>query len=323
MRPSSVLSLLSIMVILLSGSCYLAFGVARVDWSGRDIDAALLIPRSGGLLPRSKVLLSGVQIGQVGAVTHTADGVLVRVRVSDRYPIPVASTVRIEGLSGLGESYIEIEPGASAGPFLRDGQTLRGSGIATPVTIPEVAATATRLMRQLDPAALASIVDTFGQAMAGTDAVIPDLARATDLLAATLVSRTDLIRRMLVALQSRATDMDWAEPALVSASGPWADFGPRVSEVAAAIAAVIRAGDLPDSFLSEDRNAPGLVPFLRELTDRLRQLGPDLAPLAPLVAPLYASATPLLQQLDLGSLIGQALHATSPDGTLRLQLRVK
>ncbi|WP_405134834.1 MlaD family protein [Nocardia sp. NBC_01388] len=323
MKPSSVLSMVSILAILAVGSAYLAFGVARVDWLRHDIDAAMTIPQSGGLLPRSKVLLSGVQVGQVTSVAHITGGVLVRVRLTDRYRIPADSAVRVEGLSGLGESYIEFEPSSGAGPYLQDGQTLQATKIAAPVSIPEVAATTTALMHQLDPAALSSIVDTFSQATAGTEAVVPELSRATDLLASTLVSRTDLIRRMLLALQAHATDMDWAEPSMLDAAGPWADFGPRVSEVAASIAAVVRAGNLPDSFLDNSKDQLGLAPFLQQLIGRLRQLGPELAPLAPLIAPLYATATPIIQRLDLGSLISQALHATSPDGTLRLQLAVK
>ncbi|MFE3189813.1 MlaD family protein [Nocardia sp. NPDC059240] len=324
MKPSSLLSLASILVILVSGSVYLAVGVVRVRPFAHDLTVTMTIPKSGGVLPRSKVLLSGVQVGQVTSISHDTDGVRVGLRISDRYPIPAAAAVRIDGLSGLGESFIEFEPTSGTGPYLRDGQTLRATRIAAPMSIPEVAKTTTELMHQLDPAALSSIVDTFGRAMSGTEAVIPELSRATDLLAATLISRTDLIRQMLLALQSRATDMDWTEPALVSASGPWADFGPRVSDVAASIAAVIRAGDMPDSFLADGpEHQLGLVPFLKQLTDRVRQLGPELGPVAPLLTPLYASATPILQQLDLGSLISQALHATSPDGSLRLQVTVK
>ncbi|MVU77213.1 MCE family protein [Nocardia sp. ET3-3] len=322
MKPSSLLSLTSIAAILVLGSGYLAVDVARVDWVRHDLEAAMTVPQSGGLLPRSKVLLSGVQVGEVTAVTHTADGVVVRLRISDRYPIPVASPVRIDGLSGLGESYVEFEPSSGAGPYLRDGQTVRANKIAAPTSIPDVAAATTELMHQLDPAAMASIVDTFGQAVAGTSAVIPELSRATDLLAATLVSRTDLIRRMLLALQSHADDMDWAQPALTGAAGPWAEFGPRVADVAASIAAVMKAGDLPDSFQEDSANRLGLVPFLQQLTVRLKQLGPELEPLAPLVASLLETATPLLGRLDLGSLIGQARDATSPDGALRLRMTV-
>ncbi|MEC3919351.1 MlaD family protein [Nocardia sp. CDC160] len=325
MRANSLLSLASIAVILVLGSLYLTFDVVRVHPFAHELTVSMTIPRSGGVLPRSKVLLSGVQVGQVSSVTHRPDGVLVRLRLSDRYPIPAASAVRIDGLSGLGESYIEFEPplGTSPGPYLRDGQAVQATKIAAPISIPDVAATTTKLMHQLDPAALSAIVDTFSQAMSGTEAVVPELSRATDLLAATLISRTDLIRQMLLALQGPAADMDWAEPALVNASGPWADFGPRVSEVAASIAAVIRAGNMPDSFLEDTKDKLGLVPFLRELTDRIRQIGPEIAPLAPLLVPVYATATPILQRLDLGSLIDQALHATSPDGTLRLQITVK
>lgn len=323
MRMSSVLSLLSILTILAVGSVYLAVGVVRVNWLEDRIAATMTIPQSGGLLPRSKVLLSGVEVGTITEVAHVPDGVRIRFEVGTDYPIPVASAARIESLSGLGEAYLEFRPASGAGPYLTDGQTLRGTEVAAPVSIPDIARTTTELLRQLDPTALASIVDTFGQAMAGTEALVPELSRSTGLLAETLLSRTDLIRRMLLAMQANAGDMDWAEPALLDAAGPWADFGPRVGEVADSIARVIRTGNAPDSFLEDTEGALGLSPFLEKLTARLDEMGPSLAPYAPLLAPLYALATPIISRLDLGALISQALHATSPDGTLRLQLAVK
>ncbi len=323
MRMSSVLSLLSILTILAVGSVYLAVGVVRVSWLEDRITATMTIPQSGGLLPRSKVLLSGVEVGKITEVTHVPDGVRVRFEVGTDYPIPVASAARIESLSGLGEAYLEFQPSSGAGPYLADGQTLRGDKVGAPVSIPDIARTTTELLRQLDPTALASIVDTFGQAMAGTEALVPELSRSTGLLAETLLSRTDLIRRMLIAMQANAGDMDWAEPALLDAAGPWADFGPRVGEVADSIARVIRTGNAPDSFLEDKEGALGLSPFLEKLTAKLDEMGPSLAPYAPLLAPLYALAVPIISRLDLGALISQALHATSPDGTLRLQLAVK
>lgn len=323
MRSNSLASLASILVILIVGSVYLAFGVVKVDWFRAQVDATMTVPESGGLLPRSKVLLSGVEVGKVTSVEHVAGGVAVRFRVDGSFRIPVTSAVRIEGLSGLGEAYLDFRPSSGDGPYLRDGQTVSASKITAPVSIPDIARTTTELMRQLDPVALASIVDTFSQAMAGTDTVIPQLARSTDLLAATLISRTDIIRRMLLAMQANATDMDWSESALLEASGPWADFGPRVSEVADSIARVIRAGNMPDSFLEDTEETLGLVPLLEQLTAKVDEMGPELSPLIPLLQPLLAQVPPLVSQLDLGSLISQALHATTPDGTLRLQLTVK
>ncbi|QLY29569.1 MlaD family protein [Nocardia huaxiensis] len=323
MKASSLASVASIVTILVLGSAYLTFGVVKADWFRDQVEATMTVPESGGLLPRSKVLLSGVQVGQVTSVTHVPAGVEVHFRVRGDYRIPVASAVRIEGLSGLGEAYLDFRPETADGPYLRDGQTVAATEVTAPQSIPDIARTSTELLRQLNPEALASIVDTFSTAMTGTETIVPQLSRATDLLAATLLSRTDLIREMLLAMQSRATDMDWTGPALRGAAGPWADFGPRVAEVADSITRVIRAGNAPDSFLEESPDTIGLAPFLRETAERLDIMGPEFAPLWPMLAPVLAQAPPLISRLDLGSLISQALHATTDDGTLRLQIAVK
>ncbi|UFS99048.1 MlaD family protein [Nocardia huaxiensis] len=324
MRPNTLLSLAGILAILIVGSAYLAFGVVRVNWFRDEITATMLVPESGGLLPRSKVLLSGVEVGQITEVEHVPAGVRVRFRVSEKYAIPTASAVRIEGLSGLGEAYLEFEPPSGEGPYLRDGQTVQATKISAPVSIPDIARTTTELLKQLDPEALASIVDTFSAALAGTETVVPQLSRSTDLLAATLLSRTDVIRQMLIALQANATDMWWAGPALSDAAVPWASFGPRVVDVAASIARVIRAGNVPESFLMDDPGGElGLVPMLREVTARIDAMGPELSPLIPVLQPVLDLVPPLVGRLDLSSLISQALNATTPDGTLRMQITVK
>src|SRR5207249_4407799 len=118
-----------------------------------------------------------------------------------------SSIARIESLSGLGEAYLDFRPrGGGAGPYLRDGQTVDADKIVMPISIPEVAQTATRILNQLGPQAMGAIIETFSQGLAGTEAVIPQLSRSTDLLAATLLARSDVIRDMLIAFQAKASD---------------------------------------------------------------------------------------------------------------------
>ncbi|WP_433655370.1 MlaD family protein [Nocardia sp. CA-128927] len=319
----SIASLGSIGAILVLVGSYLTFGVVRVDWFTESTSATMLLADSGGLLPRSKVLLSGIEIGQVTSVAHQGRSVEVAFRFDAEYRVPLASSARIEALSGLGEPYLEFRPTAAGGPYLQDGQRVDATTVAEPVSIPEVARTATRLLEQLDPQAIASIVETFEKGFAGTEAVIPQLSRSTDLLAATLLSRTDLIRQMLVAMQSRATELSWAGPELAKAAGPWAEFGPRVGEVAAAVARIARSGDIPGDYLIDTDETIGLIPLLQQLAAKINQLGPDLQTLLPVFEPVVAATTGVAHRIDLGALISQALHATSPDGALNLQITVK
>ncbi|WP_067540510.1 MlaD family protein [Nocardia crassostreae] len=320
MKRGHLVSLATIGVILVLGSVYLAFGVVHVNWFRPELNATMTLPDSGGLIPRSKVLLSGVQVGEVTAVATTYDAVRVDFRVNTDYRIPLNSTARIENMSGLGETYIEFRPTALGGPYLADGQTVSADRVTAPLSIPDMARQTTDVLRQLDPQALSEIVRTFDEAMAGTQAVIPELSRATDLLAATLLSRTDVIDRMLRAMQARADDMAWAGPALTDAAGPWADFGPRVSDVAAAIARVVRSGDVPADYLIDTPESMGIIPLLRELTDRVNRLGPELAPLIPVLRPVVGAATGVAHGIDLGALITQALNSTTDDGALHLRV---
>ncbi|QIS13044.1 MlaD family protein [Nocardia arthritidis] len=323
MKTSSVASLAAIAAILVVGSSYLTFGVVQVRWFQHDNTATMVVPDSGGLLPRSKVLLQGIQIGQVTSVEHTGPRVRVAFRYAADYRIPATSTARIESLSGLGEPYLEFMPSTDAGPYLRDGQQVDARTVIAPVSLPEVARTATKMLAQVDPKLVGAIIDNFTQAFAGTRSVIPDLSRSTDLLAATLLSRTAVIRQLLVDLQTRADDMWWAGPELTKASGPWAEFGPRVTDVADDIARVIRAGDAPDAFLTDTPEVIGLVPLINQIAAKINVLGPDAKTLLPLFEPFVHLATGVAGQIDLSALISQALHATSPDGALRLQLTVK
>ncbi|MEU8899280.1 MlaD family protein [Nocardia sp. NPDC048505] len=321
-RIGTLASLAAIGAILVLGASYLTFGVVKVDWFAERRTATMLVPDSGGLLPRSKVLLSGIEVGSVGAVRHTGAGIEVVFDYDAAYQLPADSTVRIEALSGLGEPYIEFRPNHPGGPYLADGARVDAARIIAPVSIPEVARSATALLQQLDPKALSRIVATFSTGLEGTDALIPQLSRSTDLLAATLLSRTDLIRQMLVDMQARAERMAWGGGELTGAAAAWADFGPRVTEVADAIARVIRIGDTPGDYLLDTPETIGLVPLLDELAVKVHKLGPELRTLLPVLEPLFALLPGPISRIDLGSLISQALHATSPDG-LRLQIGIR
>ncbi|MFI6213401.1 MlaD family protein [Nocardia brasiliensis] len=323
MKTNPLFSLLSIIVLLIAGTTYLAFGVVRVGWLDDTLTTTLNVPDSGGLVADSKVLLSGIEIGRVTAVSHTRGQVQVELRVSTRYPVPTSSIVRIEALSALGEPYLDFRPPNGDGPYLRDGQTLSGDQVRAPTSLAEVAATTTELLRQLDPAALTSIVATLSTGLSGTESLIPEISRATDLLAATLLSRSAILQQLLTDLQTRAPRVGAIGDGLAAAAQPWQDFGPRVAEVANTIAGMIRAGDMPQAFTVDDGNTLGLLPLLDKLSDKLNALGPELQQLLPLLKPLADTATGTARQLDLSALISQALHATTPDGTLRLQLTIK
>ena len=278
----------------------------------------MLVPDSANLVPRSPVLLSGIRVGEVTSVTNTAEGVEVRFDIDEGRQIPADSTVIIEALSALTEPYIEFRPNTTDGPYLQDGQLVHSLAIATPRSIPEVARSVTALLQQLDPNAVASIIETFSQALDGTAAVVPQLTHASDLLAATLLQRAPKIRALLENAQVPGPDVAVAGMNMAE-SGPQLDaFGGKVKEVVDSIQVLLNARPVPEAYTT----GTGLVPFLNDLDDYLERAGPDLQALYPIIGPLLTRAGNATSGVDLSALIAQALAGISADGTVRLEINV-
>ncbi|MEU6559343.1 MlaD family protein [Nocardia nova] len=321
MKIGTSASMVAIVTVFVVGSAYLIFDVVKVDWFTHYTDITMVAPDSGGLLERSPVLLSGIRVGEVDSVGTHGRRAEIKFRVDSRYHLPAAGPVRIESLSGLGEPYLEFTPSREdfAGPAMRNGQIVAADRVQAPVSIPEFAATVTKLLNQLDPHTLESIIDTFSRGLEGTEAVVPNLARSTDLLAATLLSRTTVLRDMLTNVQAITPDLGQAGTELDQAVPAWQQFGPNVDKLAGVVGAWAKNGNIGQDYTT----GLGLVPFMDHLMDYLHKSGPDIAELSPAITPLIADATSMVGRLDLSSLIAQALNATDNDGALHLEVGVR
>lgn len=319
MKAGGATSLLSIAVVSVLGALYLAFGVVRIDTFVDYTTARMVLTNSGSIGARSPILLSGVRVGDVTSVDITAAGVEVNFRIDDTYRIPVDSQVVIENLSAIGEPYIEFVPNVDTGPYLRAGQTVATEKIRMPTSIPEVAQLVVTFMNQLDPESIKPLIDTFDTALTGTESQVPGLSRAGDLIAASLISRSPQLGAIITNLQMVAGDMDWAPGAIASANPQWVDFGIGVDKIAAAFGNLVKTGTVPDMYVEGN----GLAPFLQKLTDWLRTVGPDLRSLLPVIEPLAKTGVSTIPQIDLSSLISQALASVGDSGAVRLQINVK
>ncbi|WP_249358169.1 hypothetical protein [Nocardia cyriacigeorgica] len=186
------------------------------------------------------------------------------------------------------------------------------------MTITELSARFVELLNQLHPDTIASLVDTFDRALAGTDAAMQTLERSTTLLAATLLSRTDAMRRLFADIQAVGADMEWLGPSL-STSGPeLGKFGTSLSNVVQQASVLVESRPISDYFTGD-----GLTPFLGRLTDFLNKIGPSVAPLAPVLQPVVTDSLNRAPRIDISALIDQALHGIAPDGTLQFRITTK
>ncbi|MEU8897587.1 MlaD family protein [Nocardia sp. NPDC048505] len=318
MRLRATTSLVAIAAVLVLGVAYMAIGVLHLDPRRAFLTAELRLPNSGGLARNSPVLLSGVQVGRTESVDKRPDGVLVRLRIDDRYRIPLSSDVRIEQLSALGEPYIAFAPRSGTGPFLADGQRIAAERVRTPTTITTLSARVVDLLRQLRPETIARLVTTFNHALSGTDTAMQTLQRSTDLLAAALLSRTASMRQLFGDVQALGGDLDWFGPALTDAGPKFGAFGVTLNRIVESGAALSESRPVPGYFTGD-----GLVPFLQHLTALLEKIGPEIAPLGPMLEPIVRDAVRRTPALDISALIEQALRGTSEDGTLRLRVGVR
>ncbi|MBF6171897.1 MlaD family protein [Nocardia blacklockiae] len=318
MSVRSTVSLAAIAAVLVLGITYMTVGVLHLDPRRSHLTAEMRLADSGGLGPNAPVLLRGLQVGRTREVRKQATGVLVRLEIDDRYRIPIASTVVIEQLSALGEPYIEFEPADGGGPYLRDGQLVPTDRIRTPMTITALSARLVELMNQIHPEVMGRLVDTFGRALSGTDTTMRTLQRSTTLLATTLLSRTPALRQLFADIQAMGGDIDWLGPSLAAAGPEFGEFGRFLNRIVEQGSGLVDARPTADYFTGD-----GVVPFLDSTTALLDKIGPGLAPLGPVLRPVVADAVRRTPEIDVSTLIDQALNSVDADGTLRFRISVK
>ncbi|MFC9969059.1 MULTISPECIES: MlaD family protein [Nocardia] len=317
MKIGALASLSGIAAITVLGATYLTFGVVRVDPLADYTEASLEVADSGGLSVGSPILLTGIEIGEVTAVdTDARGGVRVGFRVGADHKVPMSSIVTIEHLSSLGEPYVQFVPPSTDGPYLTDGQRLAGENVRTPMSIPEVARLVTKTVEQLDPTVVDSLVGTLGTAMTGTENVIPELARAGDLLAAAIMSRAPAIAELQNNFEYVSGDIAWAGPATSAAAPAFVRLSQVIDQFVESVGRATE-GD-PEMYLREG----GLVPVLNELVAKLNEIGPELSALLPALRPLTEAVTATGPQLDLSALVSQALHNTDAD-SVKVRVAIK
>ncbi|MTE15929.1 MlaD family protein [Nocardia aurantiaca] len=318
MRWGALASLGGIAAVTVVGASYLTFGVVRADPFAHYTDGSMVIADSGGVGVGSPILLTGMKIGTITSVDSTARGVEVGFRIDGDRRLPTDSDITIEQLSALGEPFVEFRPRTAGGPYLKDGQRLDTAAVKSPLSIPEVSRLVNKVMNQLDPKVAASLVSTLGVAFHDTDSSMPTLTRAGDLLAAAIMSREPRIAQLLNSFQVAASNIDGMSEATATAAPAFVQFEQSLEELINAVGKLVDRAPGPQAYVSGN----GLAPFLSRLTDWLRHAGPELQALAPQLRPLADAAGTAGRQLDISSLISQALASTG-DGAVRVQVGVK
>ena len=177
----------------------------------------------------SNVLLRGVPVGKVTGIDTSTVNATIHFYVDGAHKVPADSVVRLDNLSALGESYIELEPRSSGGPSLRDGQRVAQRDVTQPPSISELGTSVVRVLNELDPNQMSRVVDEADAALPDPDAVLPNLTHTSLLLRNTTADFNGTGRQLLGNLQTLLQNAGFVGPALAAIAPPVKDIGPAIS----------------------------------------------------------------------------------------------
>lgn len=174
------IQLLVFVAITLLGVSYVGARYARLDRLLFDDHYTVVahFAESGGIFAGGEVSYRGVQIGQVGRLVLTDEGVDVHLDIDNDFDdIPADSVAVVGNRSAVGEQYVELQPQVDGAPYLDDDSEIAVDATRTPLPTQQLLADISDTVGSVDQQALATTVDELGQAFAGTGR---DLQRIID-----------------------------------------------------------------------------------------------------------------------------------------------
>ena len=133
---------------------------------------------SGGIFPDASVSYRGVEIGKVGDMRVTPQGLKVDLEIEQEAPpVPTSSMAVIANRSAVGEQYVDLQPPNDRGPYLDEDSVIPVSQTRTPVPVDQLLADVNSLATSVPLPELRTTVDELFNAF---DRAGPDLQRLLD-----------------------------------------------------------------------------------------------------------------------------------------------
>lgn len=275
-----------------------AFG-GSVPLRPKGYRIAVPMQEVSGLAEVADVRISGVPVGKVVGKRRDGNRTLIELEMQPPYaPVRHDARVTLRRKTLLGEGYIELTPGSSSAPFVREGGQLPASNVLPSVELDEVFSTFDDETRALTRAWLrdwAAGVDGRGQDLSDTLGHLPQaVGSAGDVLSVLRSQRA--ATRALVRDSARAFGVLSREDA-------------RVQELITSGAEVFATTASREADLRE--TVRGLPPFLRDLRGALLEAERLAAPLRPAVRDLRPAARALPSTLRRAAALSPDLEAVT------------
>lgn len=302
--------------VMIAGSVgYIGSLGVRVGLPSHRTDVSMQVADVNGLVAGSNVLLRGVPVGKVSKVTTSVDRATVDFYINDQFHVPVDSDVRLENLSALGESYIELIPRSARGPMFHDGERIATESVKQPASISELANSFVRVLNQLDRGSLERITNEADTGLPPPNSVLPNLSRTSRLLRNTAADMHGRGRELLDNVQVLLGNAGWLGPALADLTPMVNTFNPHLRSLFSSFPAAVDLG-APEIYYKLDA-------FLARIQKLLDDNGGDLRVLGETFCPHLKGIAGALLNFDTGQILTNVLDGLPKDGAITLHVNLQ
>ncbi len=315
MRMRDLLSFTMFGVMIAVAVGYIGSLGVRVGLPAHRTDVSMQVADVNGLVVGSNVLLRGVPVGKVSKVRTSVDRATVDFYIADQFHVPVDSDVRLENLSALGESYIELIPRSQQGPMFRNGDRIATESVIQPASISELATSFARVLKQLDSGSLQRITAEADTALPPPNTVLPNLSRTSSLLRNTAADLHGRGRELLDNVQVLLGNAGWLGPVLADLTPMVDTFNPHLRSLFSTFPAAVDLG-APEIYYKLDA-------FLARIQKLLDDNGGDLRVLGEAFQPHLKGIAGALLNFDTGEILANVLDGLPKDGTITLHVNLQ
>ncbi len=314
MRTRALMSFVAFGLMVIFALGYIGSLGVRIGLPSHRTDISMKVRDINGLVVGSSVLLRGVPVGEVSRIEASPDAATVDFYIREPFHVPANTEIRLENLSALQESTINLFPRTTGGPALHHGVRLAGESIIQPASISELAASVVRVLDQLDPAALKRIVDEADAALPDANAVLPNLSRASTLLRNTVADMNGCGRGVLDNFQTLLQNASWIGPSIAELTPQLYAFAPHLGDLFASFLPLVASG------------APQDLHRFGDFMDRIQKLldnnGGDLKVLGENALPHIKGIAGSLLNFDTGQIFTNILDSLPADGAVPVHVRL-
>ncbi|MGW0021464.1 MlaD family protein [Rhodococcus sp. NPDC003382] len=316
MNRRTVLSVTGMVLIAALSFVYMGQAGLQTGLGEDAYTAEVEVPDTNGLVVGSRVLMRGIEIGEVADITASADAVHVAWKYDRNSPIPADSTIRLDNLSALGEPFLAVWPQSTAAQYLEDGAVIDDDQVYVPTTFEELSEKLTNLLTQVEPEGVRDIFRTLDVALPDDPRVHGNLSRSGELMAATLTRNADTFTTILRTIQPLLMDSVTVSTGM-HASAPWlVGLLSGLTDLADAVR------DVQDQGMLNDGIEYGASPFIGELQKFLDATAADLEVIGVNLLPAVSEAANSIRAMDIGTLINNVLASTESGDALTLNVEI-